>query len=182
MLFEETPISGMWKIHTERKQDTRGSFGRIFCEKEFNIRNLVFHFVQWSSSRTIEAGTIRGMHLQLPPAGETKLVKCVRGKIYDVVCDLRRNSQSYLKKIEIPLHEDDDIILYIPEGCVHGYQSLTNNVDIIYFISNFYDADRLGGIRYDDPMMNVTWPLSPTCISARDQALPFFKQGLFEGL
>lgn len=182
MRFEATPISGMWKIHVERTKDRRGSFGRFFCEKEFESRNLVSSFCQWSSSRTLKRGTIRGMHLQLPPAGETKLLKCVRGQIYDVVFDLRKNSPSFLEKTEVFLDEEEDVFLYIPEGCVHGYQCLKNNVEVFYFISNFYDADRVGGIRYDDPEMNVRWPLSPTCISERDQALPFFFQGLFPDL
>lgn len=181
MIFAPTSIEGMWCIRVERHFDERGSFGRVFCEDTFAEKGLVSRFLQVSSSRTRLTGTIRGMHLQRPPSTEVKLVQCVRGTIYDVVCDVRPRSLTYLQKVTVELTEGDDTILYIPEGCLHGYQTLSADTDVQYFISARYDPPRAAGIRFDDPLLAIEWPLKPTCISERDLALPNLRPDFLDG-
>lgn len=179
MLFEPTVIEGMWKIRIERQTDERGSFGRIFCEDIFRERGLTARFLQISSSRTIKKGTIRGMHLQRSPSSEVKLVQCISGAIHDVVCDVRVNSPTYLAKAEIVLEESDDVLLYIPEGCLHGYQTLRPDSEVYYSISARYDPASACGVRYDDPTFDIKWPLTPVCLSDRDLSFPNYTNNFF---
>ncbi|NHN86554.1 dTDP-4-dehydrorhamnose 3,5-epimerase [Acetobacter musti] len=174
MIFEKTSILDMWKIKIKRESDERGSFGRIFCEDLFRINGLESKFIQISSSRSNREGIIRGMHLQHSPSSEVKLVQCIKGGLHDVVCDVRPWSSTYLAKEINILHEQDDQILYIPKGCLHGFQTLQPNTEVYYSISTQYDPINAAGIRYDDPILSIKWPLPPTCISNRDRELPFY--------
>lgn len=168
MKIEGTAIHGLWRVIIERQEDERGSFGRTFSSVEFTERGLASCFVQASSSWTRKAGTLRGMHLQIPPHGEAKLVRCVRGVIHDVVCDLRIGSTTYLQHRSFRLHEDGDDALYIPPGCAHGFQTLVDDVEVTYAMSCAFAPGSAVGLRYDDPALGIAWPSPVTCISSKD--------------
>ncbi len=168
MRFEGTAIHGLWRVIIERFEDERGSFGRTFSRAEFAERGLATGFVQASSSWTRRAGTLRGMHLQRPPHGEAKLVRCVRGAIHDVICDLRIDSPSYLQHQSFQLRQDGDDVLYIPSGCAHGFQTLVDDVEVTYAMSCDFAPGAAVGLRYDDPALGIAWPSPITCISSKD--------------
>lgn len=175
MRFETTGIEGLWRVLVERHADERGSFGRTFCRDEFGARGLATEFVQTSSSRTLVGGALRGMHLQLPPHAEAKLVRCARGAVHDVVCDLRPGSGSFLRHEAFRLDQDDDCALYIPPGCAHGFQTLSDDVEVTYAMSCAFAADAATGLRHDDPALGIAWPLPVTRISDKDLAWPLFR-------
>lgn len=174
VLFEPTRISGMWKIHIEPKEDERGSFGRMFCQDTFHENGLITEFCQTSISRTVHKGTVRGMHMQRSPSEEVKLIYCSRGGVFDVVCDVRKSSPTYLEKAEIFLDEYSNFFLYVPEGCLHGYQTLQDHSVIHYSISKNYDPISACGVRYDDPFLGIKWPLHVSVISEKDRLFPLF--------
>ncbi|MFT8674719.1 MAG: dTDP-4-dehydrorhamnose 3,5-epimerase family protein [Acetobacter sp.] len=182
MIFEPTGIEGLWRIGIERHIDDRGSFGRLFCRDEFTAHGLCADFVQMNSSRTVRAGTVRGMHFQRPPHTEVKLVRCIRGTIQDIVCDVRPDSASYLKKQSFVLDAYDDWLLYIPAGCAHGFQTLTDDVEVFYAMSHIYSPGSGTGIQFDDPVLNIVWPLPVTCISEQDRAWPPYRPMAFSTL
>lgn len=175
MRFESTAINGLWRVIIERHKDERGSFGRTFSQDEFAANGLADRFVQASSSRTRAAGTLRGMHLQIPPHGEAKLVRCVRGAIHDVVCDLRVGSRSHLRHQSFRLDQDGDDVLYIPPGCAHGYQTLVDDVEVTYAMSCAFAPEAAVGLRYDEPALAISWPLPIAQISGRDLAWPTYE-------
>jgi dTDP-4-dehydrorhamnose 3,5-epimerase len=172
MKFQPTEIDGLWQVKIERHGDERGSFGRIYCRDEFAAHGLTHDFVQMSISRTRHTGTIRGMHWQMPPHAEAKLVRCGRGAIYDVVCDLRPRSATRLRHQSFQLSGDDDCMVYIPPGCAHGFQTLTDDVEIIYAMSHNFAPQAAAGLRFDDAALGIAWPLPATCVSERDLAWP----------
>jgi dTDP-4-dehydrorhamnose 3,5-epimerase len=172
MRFETTTIPGLLAIGLERNLDARGSFARLFCRDEFSAAGLVSVFVQESLSVTRQAGTVRGMHFQTRPYEEVKLVRCVRGVIYDVVVDLRSHSPTYLAWQAFELSPDSDIALYIPEGCAHGFQTLTDNVEILYHMSVRYSPAHASGFRHDDDAVGIRWPRPVTMISEKDLSWP----------
>lgn len=169
MKFEKTPLQGLYVIELEPYKDKRGTFTRVYCEKELEEIDFEDRIVQINHSLTKEKGSIRGMHFQHPPMAEIKFVKCVSGRIYDVAIDLRKNSQTYLDWFSQILSEDNQKLMYIPEGFAHGFQTLENNCEILYLHSQFYDKDLESGIRYNDPQIGIEWPLPITKISERDK-------------
>jgi dTDP-4-dehydrorhamnose 3,5-epimerase len=174
MRFEPLPISGAYRIELEPHADERGFFARIFSREEFLAHGLAADFVQWSLSFTPRVGTLRGLHFQLPPHQETKLVRCVRGRIYDVLVDLRQNSPTYLQHTAWELCADSRSALYIPPGCAHGFLTLTPDCEIHYAMDVAYHPESASGVRFDDPAFKIHWPLPVELVSARDRSWPLW--------
>lgn len=168
MRFEPTEIDELSIIVPERHSDERGSFARVFCRDEFKLHGLVTEYVQASVSVTLCAGTLRGMHFQRPPHAETKLVRCVRGEVYDVVADLRPHSPSFGRWQAFHLNERDGLTLYIPDGCAHGFQTLRDECEILYQMSVAYAPQCADGFRFDDPTFQIEWPLPVGVIAPKD--------------
>ena len=181
MNFESTGLSGSYIIDIFPVEDERGWFVRTFCKDEFNKIGHAKEWVQMNHSCTNEAGTIRGMHYQKPPFSEIKLIRCIAGKIFDVIIDLRQNSETFLKWFGIELSAENKKMIYIPEGFAHGFQALTDNCQLIYHHSAFYTPGFEEGIKYDDKKINIAWPLAVTKISERDNNHPLLNSN-FEGL
>lgn len=172
MRFIETGLEGLWLIEPEEARDQRGSFARIFCEREFAAHGLETRFVQHSQSLSLKRGTRRGLHFQAPPHDETKVVSCVAGKIWDVAVDLRRGSPSFGQWRAAELSPETGRRFYIPAGFAHGFQALTDNAVTQYLISNFYTPDAAGGVAHDDRDIAVAWPEPPTVMSEKDLTWP----------
>lgn len=164
----------------ERHEDERGSFARSFCRDEFARQGLPTQFVQASVSVTRHAGTLRGMHYQLPPHEEGKLVRCARGAVHDVVADLRPGSPSYMKWQGFRLDQDGDLSLFIPPGCAHGFQTLADDTELLYQMSTEYAPGSAAGFRYDDRAFAIAWPREVTLVAAKDLAWPAYmpRQGI----
>src|SRR5262245_35060900 len=169
MIFTETRLKGAFIIDLDRKKDERGFFARTFCQKEFRERGLKPTIAQANLASNAKKGTLRGMHFQYPPAAESKLVRCTRGAILDVIVDLRPESATYLEHLAIELNEDNMRALYVPERCAHGYQTLRDNTDTSYQVGEFYTPSAEGGLRYDDTLLGVQWPLPVSVISVKDR-------------
>jgi dTDP-4-dehydrorhamnose 3,5-epimerase len=178
MIFTETPLSGAYVIELERRSDDRGFFARVFCEKEFADHGLATRFVQVNNSLAREKGTLRGMHYQLPPSAESKLVRCVRGSFHDVIIDLREESPSFGGHFEVELSAENRTMLYVPKGFAHGFITLETNTEAFYFADEFYAPERERGIRWNDPRFGIEWPLEPTVISEKDRFHPDFDPAL----
>jgi dTDP-4-dehydrorhamnose 3,5-epimerase len=173
MLFSRLSVADAWLVMPEPRTDERGFLARTFCAREFAEHGLSAHFVQASVSFNEIAGTLRGMHYQVEPHGETKLVRCTAGSIYDVVVDLRQASASYLKWHGEVLSAANRRALYIPEGCAHGFITLVDQSDVLYEISAFYEPDAARGVRWNDPVFGIAWPREPARISQRDASYPW---------
>lgn len=165
-----TEIDGCYIIKPTKFFDDRGWFNRIYCENELNNFYPGIKWVQINHSFTLKRGTIRGMHYQKYPNQEIKMVKCISGKIFDVIIDLRPNSNSYLKWFSIELSSLNQKMVLIPKGLAHGFQSLEESTEIIYFHSEFYSPNNENGVLYNDPCFNIKWPLTPTLISKKDKS------------
>lgn len=159
-------------VESEPTRDDRGSFRRIWCEREFASQNLPTRFEQHSVSTSHMAGTVRGMHFSTGAHAETKLVRCIRGSIHDVIVDLRIDSPTYLQSFEIELSESNELALLVPVGCAHGFQALVDGASVLYQITPFYDPASADGVRYDDPCLKVNWPLPVSCINSKDLDWP----------
>lgn len=170
MIFTETKLRGAFIIDLERREDSRGFFARAFCQNEFAEHGLKPVIAQANLAFNIKAGTVRGMHFQYPPAAETKLVRCTRGAILDIIVDLRPESPTYLQHIEVELTEDNHRAIYVPERFAHGYQALRDNTETSYQVGEFYTPSAEGGILYNDPKLGLTWPLPVTVVSDKDKA------------
>jgi dTDP-4-dehydrorhamnose 3,5-epimerase len=170
--FTETELSGVWLIEPRPILDDRGSFTRTFCEKELADCGLATRFVQHSRSHSAQKGTLRGMHYQQEPYGEVKIVSCIGGAIFDVVIDLRPDSPTRHRWICFELTPQNMRQVYIPAGFAHGFQTLTDNAEVSYLISQFYTPHASTGVRYNDPALSINWPLMPTAISNKDRAWP----------
>ena len=168
MKFLETELNGVFIIKFEKLEDERGFFARTFCNLEFSNNGLISHFVQVNNSFTKSKGTIRGMHYQLKPSAEVKLVRCINGALYDVIIDLRPDSKTFKKWCSFELTEDNYKMLYIPKGFAHGFQTLEDNTEISYQISEFYHPEYAKGIRWDDKTFRIEWPLNVSLISEND--------------
>jgi dTDP-4-dehydrorhamnose 3,5-epimerase len=179
MQFFPTAIDGAYAVTLEVKTDTRGRFKRHFCAEAFAQMGLVTDFVQMNHSVTRERGVVRGMHFQHPPHAEAKLVSCMLGRAYDVAIDLRRSSPTFLKWAAVEL--DEARAFYIPKGCAHGFQTLTDQVHLTYLHSEFYESGAEGGVRFDDTLIGIVWPLPVGIISDRDRDYPPLPTD-FEGL
>lgn len=169
MLFTETKLKGAFVLELERREDNRGFFARTFCQKEFEAHGLNPRLVQCNIAYNKKKGTLRGMHFQIPPFQEAKLVRCTRGAIYDVILDLRLNSPTYKQWVSAELNEDNHKMLYVPEGFAHGYQTLSEVSEIVYQVSQFYAPDSASGVSYADLAFGIKWPLEVTAISDLDK-------------
>jgi dTDP-4-dehydrorhamnose 3,5-epimerase len=172
--FVETGLAGAYVLELEQRSDERGFFARTFCQKEFADHGLKPAVAQCNLSFNHKAGTLRGMHYQLPPAAETKLVRCTRGRIHDVIVDLRPSSPTYLQNFAVELTEQNRLALYVPELFAHGYQALTDAAEVAYQVGEMYTPGYEQGIRYDDPALNLVWPMEVTVISSKDASWPAF--------
>jgi dTDP-4-dehydrorhamnose 3,5-epimerase len=170
VIFTETKLKGAFVIGLEPRKDDRGSFARTFCQREFEERGLKPTIVQASIAINRRKGTLRGMHFQYPPAAETKIVRCTRGAILDIIVDLRPESPTYLDHVTVELTADNMRSLYVPQRFAHGYQVLRDNTDASYQMSESYTPSAEGGLPYDDPRLGLKWPLPVTVISARDRS------------
>jgi len=168
VIFNETPIPGAYLIELEELRDERGWFARSFDIDEFERRGLEAAVVQSNVSYNESAGTVRGMHYQVAPATEAKLIRCIRGAIYDAVVDMRPESPSYGSHIGVELTAENRRALYVPEMCAVGYQTLTDGAEVLYQLSGFYAPECERGVRYDDPAFGISWPLPVTVLSQKD--------------
>jgi dTDP-4-dehydrorhamnose 3,5-epimerase len=178
MIFTETKLKGAYIIDVKRIEDERGFFGRSYCEKEFEEYGLNTNIVQTNVSYNKKKGTLRGMHMQITPYEETKLVRCTRGAIYDVIIDMRENSDTYKQWIGVELTADNYRMLFVPEGFAHGFITLEDNSDVTYQVTQFYTPGSEKGIRWNDPAFNIEWPIEPVVVSEKDQAHPDFEKAL----
>ncbi len=172
MKFTETKIKGLYIIELEPKIDERGYLRRVFCKEELKNNGLDFSIVQASQTLTKIRGTIRGMHLQKSPKAEDKIVQCLKGSVYDVAIDLRENSFTYGQWVGEELTADNQKMFLIPKGMAHGYQTLTNDCELQYFMSEFYAPEYSGGVRYNDPDFKIKWPIRNPILSDRDKNWP----------
>ncbi|MFT4091994.1 MAG: dTDP-4-dehydrorhamnose 3,5-epimerase [Niabella sp.] len=169
MTFEPTPLPGSYIITLSPKGDSRGWFMRSFCKKEFEQIGHIEEWVQMNHSFTAAKGTIRGMHFQTAPYSEIKMVRCIAGSVFDVIIDLRKDSPTYLHWFGTELSAANKKMLYIPGGFAHGFQTLTDNAELLYQHSEFYQPGYESGILYNDPKINIQWPLAVTELSERDK-------------
>jgi dTDP-4-dehydrorhamnose 3,5-epimerase len=174
MLFTKTDLAGAWLIEPEPVRDPRGWFARTFCEQEFAAHGLATRFVQHSTSQNAERGTLRGMHFQTGAHAEVKLVRCLKGAILDVIIDLNPDSPTFRQWRGFELSAANLRQLYIPRGFAHGFQTLENDCEIGYLISEFYTPGASSGVRWNDPAFGIAWPMAPTVISDKDKAWPDF--------
>ncbi|MEO8405992.1 MAG: dTDP-4-dehydrorhamnose 3,5-epimerase [Chitinophagaceae bacterium] len=170
MKFAVTPLKGVHIVSLQPVIDSRGWFARTYCKEEFEEIGHTEEWVQLNQSHTNKKGTIRGMHYQLPPYSEIKLVRCVAGAVFDVVIDVRKGSPTFLQWTSVELSADNKQMIYIPAGFAHGFQALTDDCELIYHHSSMYMPGAEGGIRYDDPVVMINWPLPVTEISDRDSS------------
>lgn len=172
MRVSATALPGVLRIEADPARDARGSFSRLFCAASFAALGLDFSPRQTSVSRTAARGTLRGLHFQVPPSEETKLVSCMAGAVFDVVVDLRLDSPSYRRVVTTELRADDGVSLLIAPGCAHGVLTLSDDAVLLYHIDRDYDAARASGVRWNDPAFAIPWPFPPTVIAERDAAWP----------
>jgi dTDP-4-dehydrorhamnose 3,5-epimerase len=181
MKFIPTPLNSAYIIEPEPFNDERGWFARTYCKNEFAQIGHDKEWVQLNHSYTSKKGTIRGMHYQVPPYREIKMVRCIAGAVYDVIIDIRKESPSFGQWFGIELSALNRRMLYIPEGFAHGFQCLTDDCELIYHHTAFYTPNSEGGIRYDDPMIDIKWLLPVSVISAKDEGLPYLTEN-FKGI
>jgi dTDP-4-dehydrorhamnose 3,5-epimerase len=170
MIFTETALPGAFIIDLEPRQDDRGFFSRTFCHKEFAAHGLKTAIVQANISFNYHRGSVRGLHFQYPPAPETKLVRCTRGAMLDVIVDLRPESPAYLRHVAVELTAENRRALYVPERFAHGYQVLEDGTETMYEVGEFYTPDLEDGLAFDDPRLAIAWPLPPAEISPKDRS------------
>ncbi len=172
MKIIDTPIAGVKIIEAAPNADHRGSFTRWYCEKELSPHLNGRHIVQVNHSRTFKPGSIRGMHFQKAPHADTKFVRCIRGRVWDVALDLRKDSPTFLKWHATELSFGNNYMFLIPEGCAHGFQTLEEDSELLYLHTAFYEPSSEGGVNYTDPRVNIAWPLPTGDISDRDKNYP----------
>ncbi len=169
MNFTETPLSGAYVIDLEKRGDERGFFARAFCEREFSAKGLATRFVQANNSLSGQKHTLRGMHYQLAPKAETKLVRCIRGALYDVILDLRAGSPTFGQSFGAELTAENRRMMYVPKGFAHGIFTLAADTEAFYFVDEFYAPECERGIRWDDPRFAIAWPAAPAVLSEKDR-------------
>lgn len=172
MKFHDTPLDGARVIDLEKRGDERGFFARYFCEREFAAAGLETSFVQINNSLSVKKGTLRGLHYQLPPAAEVKVVRCVRGAMWDVIVDLRPDSPTFKKWFGLELTADNRLMMYVPRGFAHAILTLTDDTEALYLVSAFYAPNLERGLRWNDPAIAIEWPIKPVEISAKDAKWP----------
>jgi dTDP-4-dehydrorhamnose 3,5-epimerase len=176
MRFVGLPIPGAYRVELDKREDERGFFARTFCAEEFRARGLVTDFVQRSVSFNSRRGTLRGMHYQAASHIETKLVRCTVGAAFDVLVDIRRNSPTFGRWHSETISADNHLLLYIPEGCAHGFQTLADATELYYEITPAYVSEAARGIAFDDPNIGIPWPIANPLLSASDRARPRLAQ------
>ena len=181
MIFSPTPLQGSYIIEPEVFSDSRGWFSRYFCKNEFLTINHTKEWVQMNRSYTTHKGTMRGMHYQVAPYREIKMILCIAGAVFDVIIDIRQDSPTFLQWFGAELSAVNKKMLYIPEGFAHGFQSLADNTELLYHHSEFYTPGSEGGIRYDDEKTAIKWPLPLSIISERDANHPYIDKN-FKGI
>jgi dTDP-4-dehydrorhamnose 3,5-epimerase len=181
VIFHPAALPGAQVIELDENRDPRGSFARIWCEREFATHGLPSRMVQASLSVTARAGTVRGMHFQAAPSREGKLVRCVRGAVFDVIIDLRPDSPTFKQQLAIELSAANRKAVYVPPGFAHGFQTLVDDVELLYFMSDFYAPEAGRGLRWNDPAFAIPWPLPVTAIADRDRDYPDVDPGELEG-
>ncbi|QQS39584.1 dTDP-4-dehydrorhamnose 3,5-epimerase [Candidatus Woesebacteria bacterium] len=175
MIFKETKLKGSYTIELDKKEDERGFFARVFCLDEFKENNLNTNFVQANISMSSKKGTLRGLHFQTAPYEEDRLFRVTRGSVFDVIVDIRPDSPTYLHHFTSKLSARNYTMLYIPQGFAHGFLTLENNTEVMYMVSQFYKPEFAHGIRYNDPALNIAWPIEINVISETDKNFPDFK-------
>ena len=175
MIFTETKLKGAFIIDLEERRDERGFFARAFCQNEFSEHGLKPVIAQANLAYNHKKGTLRGMHFQIPPAAETKLVRCTRGAILDIIVDLRPESPTYLQHVGYELTADNHRAFYVPERFAHGYQVLADQTETSYQVGEFYSPPNERALRYDDPLLGLSWPLPVTVVSEKDQKAPLLE-------
>lgn len=174
MTFTETKLKGAYIIDVDRLEDDRGFFGRLWCEKEMKDRGLNANIVQSNISFSKKKGTLRGMHFQKKPFQETKLVRCTKGAVYDVIIDLRPNSETYKQWIGVDLTENNRRMIYVPENFAHGFITLEDNSEVYYLVTQFYNKEYEAGLRWNDKSFDIEWPVEVIEISDKDSIHPDF--------
>ena len=174
MIFQKTNLPGAFEIHLEPVMDERGFFARSWCQKEFDTHALSRRLAQCNISVTLCKGTLRGLHYQAAPFAESKLVRCTRGSVYDVMLDLRPESPTYRKWIVVVLTAEKRNMVYVPEGCAHGFLTLEDDVEVFYQMSESYNPESARGVRWNDPAFQIAWPGKVEVISERDRTYPDF--------
>jgi dTDP-4-dehydrorhamnose 3,5-epimerase len=174
LIFTETRLQGAFVIETEKIEDERGFFARTFCQREFESKGLNTSVVQCNVSFNKRKGTLRGMHFQVAPFSEAKLIRCTAGSISDVIIDLRRSSATFRQHFAAELSATNHRMLYVPEGFAHGFQTLEDNTEVFYQMSQFYSGEHARGVRWNDPAFGITWPPDQRTIIERDQKYPDF--------
>lgn len=169
MIFEPVPVAGAFLVRMERREDERGYFARLWCRDEFAAQGIEVNMVQASVSHNRAAGTVRGLHYSELPSREGKLVRCARGRVFDVIVDLRPDSPSYLRHHAVLLDAQGGDALYVPPQVAHGFQTLEADTDVHYMMSDFYRPELARGVRYDDPVFGIVWPLPVSVIAPRDR-------------
>jgi dTDP-4-dehydrorhamnose 3,5-epimerase len=178
LIFESTPIPGAFVVRPEPHEDERGFFARVWCRDEFAAHGIEVDMVQANISHNRRAGTLRGMHFSRSPSREGKLVRCPRGRVHDVLLDLRADSPARLTHFAIELDAQTHCAVYVPPGVAHGFQTLADDSDVFYLMSEAYRADLADGVRYDDPAFGLRWPVPVSVIADRDRTYPDFQHGL----
>jgi dTDP-4-dehydrorhamnose 3,5-epimerase len=178
MIFHETPLAGARLIELEKRGDSRGFFARMFCEREFGAAGLETRFVNVNNSLSAAPGTLRGLHYQLGEAAEVKLVRCIRGALWDAILDLRPDSPTYLRWFGETLSADNRLMMYVPRGFAHAILTLEPDTEALYLVSAHYAPEAERGVRWDDPRFSVAWPIPPHEISPKDAGWPDFDEGV----
>jgi dTDP-4-dehydrorhamnose 3,5-epimerase len=181
MKFHQTALQGAYTVEIEKRGDDRGFFARVFCEKEFTQAGLIQKFVQVNNTLSTKKGTLRGMHYQLPPRAEVKLVRCVRGALWDAILDLRPDSSTFGKWFGAELNAENRLMMYVPRGFAHALLTLTDDTEALYLMSEFYGPEQERGVRWNDPKFKVAWPIEPSDVSPKDAKWPDFDPG-FHGV
>jgi dTDP-4-dehydrorhamnose 3,5-epimerase len=175
MRFAETELPGAYLIDLERREDERGFFARAWCEEEFAAYGLDTRVSQCNVSFNERRGTLRGLHYQVAPHSEVKVIRCTRGAVFDVIVDIRPESETYTRWIGIELSEENRRMLYVPEGFAHGFQTLEDDVEVAYQMSNYHHPEAEFGVRWNDPCFGIDWPIADAVISPRDQSFDDFR-------
>ena len=174
MIFTPTALNDATLIDVEKREDARGFFARAWCQKEFEEAGLVSRIVQVNLSRSFKQGTLRGLHYQAAPYAETKVIRCTRGAIWDAIVDVRPASPTFKQWLGLELTADNYTMLYVPEGCAHGFQTLVDDTEVAYQMSEYYSPEYSTGHRWNDPAFGIDWPLAVSVISPRDSGYPDF--------
>ena len=174
MIFTETVLAGACVIDLDPHRDERGFFARAWCGREFAEHGLETRIAQCDLSRTLRRGTLRGLHFQRPPYAEVKVVRCIAGAVFDVIVDLRPQSPTFTRHISVELSAENHRALYVPAGFAHGFQALTDDVELFYQMSEYYVPDAGGGVRWNDPAFGIAWPIADPFMNDRDRTYPDF--------